>query len=166
MTLLVVLLGSATGAWAQYSGGSGTQADPFQISSVDDWNRLATNVTAGNSYSGKYFKLTKDLDNVETMVGSADHPFSGHFYGNGKALNAYYSTSEQYCAPFRYVDGATITNLKTRGISHTTAKFASALIGLAKGDNVISDCHISTAIWSEVSGDGSHGGLIAVVNPY
>ncbi len=50
-----------------------------------------------------------------------------------------------------------------RGVSHTTAKFASGLIGQAKGNNVISDCRISTSIWSEVNGDGSHGGLIADV---
>ena len=73
-------------AWAQFSGGSGTQADPYQISSVADWNTLATNVEAGDSYSGMYFTLTEDIDNIETMVGSEGKPFSGHFYGNGKEL--------------------------------------------------------------------------------
>ena len=64
-------------AWAQFSGGSGTQADPYQISSVADWNTLATNVEAGDSYSGMYFTLTEDIDNIETMVGSEGKPFSG-----------------------------------------------------------------------------------------
>ena len=41
---------------------------------------------AGDSYSGMYFTLTEDIDNIETMVGSEGKPFSGHFYGNGKEL--------------------------------------------------------------------------------
>ena len=45
------------GAWAQYSGWSGTEADPYQISSADDWNTLCANVNNGTStYSGKFFK--------------------------------------------------------------------------------------------------------------
>ncbi len=95
------------GAWAQFSGGTGTLADPYQISSVADWNTLATSVNAGESYSDQYFTLTQNLDNVDTMVGSAEHPFSGHFFGNGNALNAYLDESVQYCAPFRYINGAT-----------------------------------------------------------
>ena len=32
---------------------------------------------AGDSYSGMYFTLTEDIDNIETMVGSEGKPFSG-----------------------------------------------------------------------------------------
>ena len=103
-------------AWAQFSGGSGTQADPYQISSVADWNTLATNVEAGDSYSGMYFTLTKDIDNIETMVASEGKPFSGHFYGNGKELKISLVSDEQFCALFRCVNDATITNLKVSGI--------------------------------------------------
>ena len=35
-------------AWAEWEG-SRTQANPYQISSVADWNTLATNVEAGNN---------------------------------------------------------------------------------------------------------------------
>jgi hypothetical protein len=34
-------------------------------------------VEAGDSYSGMYFTLTEDIDNIETMVGSEGKPFSG-----------------------------------------------------------------------------------------
>ena len=38
---LLVLLTTAQTAWAEntlFSGGTGTQADPYLISSVDDWD--------------------------------------------------------------------------------------------------------------------------------
>ena len=38
----------AQGAWAQYSG-SGTQTDPYQISTVDDWTTLCNNVNDLNN---------------------------------------------------------------------------------------------------------------------
>lgn len=150
-------------AWAQFSGGSGTPTDPYQISSVEDWNTLATNVEAGENYSGQYFKLTKDIDNIETLVGSEGKPFSGHFYGNGKQLKVSLVSDEQFCALFRCVNGATITNLKVGGIILATAKFAGSLVGQAKGNNFISGCHISTILWSQVNGNGSQGGVIGIV---
>ena len=161
--IIVLLCAVVQGAWAWE--GSGTQADPYQISSAEDWNALATNVDGGESYSGKYFKLTNNIDKVETMVGSSkEKAFSGHFYGNGKTLAAYYNTSEPYTAPFRYINGATITDLHVDGIIWTTAQFAGGLVAVANGDNVIADCRISVAMNSEVNGDGTHGGVVAHID--
>ena len=163
MMMIALLCTVVQGAWAW--DGSGTQADPYQISSADDWNALATAVEGGESYSGKYFKLTKNIDKVETMVGcSKDKAFAGHFYGNGKTLAAYYNTSEPYTAPFRYINGATITDLTVDGIIWTTAQFAGGLVAVANGNNVIADCRISVAMNSEVNGDGTHGGVVAFID--
>jgi len=57
---LVLLLTVVQGAWAQFSG-NGTEADPYLISSLDDWKTLCTNVRNGEPYCGKYFKLMADL---------------------------------------------------------------------------------------------------------
>ena len=40
--LLLAALFTSTTSWAQFSGGSGTEADPYLISSDADWNRLPT----------------------------------------------------------------------------------------------------------------------------
>ncbi len=163
MVLFLTLL-CTNSAWAEWTG-SGTQADPYQIGTVDDWNALATNVENGQSYSGTYFKLTNNIDRVETMVGSSkDKAFAGHFYGNGKTLTVSYVPSEPYAAPFRYIDGATITNLTVDGIIWTSAQFAGGLVAVANGDNVIADCRISVAMNSEVNGEGSHGGVVAIID--
>ena len=161
MLALLCAVVQGAGAW----DGSGTQADPYQISSADDWNALASAVDGGESYSGTYFKLTKDIDKVETMVGSSkDKAFKGYFYGNGKTLAAYYNTSEPYTAPFRYINGATITDLTVDGIIWTSAQFAGGLVSVANGSNFIAGCRISVAMYSEVNGEGSHGGVVAHID--
>ena len=58
-----------------YSGGDGTQGNPYKISTAEDLVALSTAVANGNSYAGKYFELQNDIDmsSVEnfTPIGSA-----------------------------------------------------------------------------------------------
>lgn len=42
--------------------GTGTSGDPYLIKSIEDLIGLSNNVAAGNTYSGKYFKLVNNLD--------------------------------------------------------------------------------------------------------
>ena len=60
LMLLIALLTTTT-AWAQFSGGSGTQANPYRIATVDDLNQLANNVNSGTKYSNTYFVMTTDI---------------------------------------------------------------------------------------------------------
>lgn len=140
--------------------GSGTEDEPYLISSTKEFDLLSKRVGEGNTYSGKYFQLTADIS-TETMVGTSDHPFSGHFDGNHKTLTVNYNTSEEYTAPFRYVNGATVTNLTVDGTITTSAKFAAGIIGQAKGYNTITGSHVCATITSTVDGDGTHGGFLA-----
>ena len=45
-----------------FAGGSGTKADPYQIGMPEQLAKLAKDVNGGETYAGKYFKLTADLD--------------------------------------------------------------------------------------------------------
>ncbi len=45
-----------------YGGGTGTQADPYLISTTDHLDALAANVNSGNLYENVWFKLMDDLD--------------------------------------------------------------------------------------------------------
>ena len=42
--------------------GSGTSTDPYLIQNNADWRQLADDVIGGNSYSGKVFRMTADID--------------------------------------------------------------------------------------------------------
>ena len=125
--------------------GSGTDSDPYLIESIEDWNKLASRVYDGTTYSGKHFKLMANL-----TISKVDFGTSGYY------------TSFNVCAPFRYVAGTTIKNLKVAGDIYTRTQFAGGLIGRAgDGDNVIQNCIVSVNIHSSISGDGTHGGFIA-----
>lgn len=43
-------------------GGSGTVDDPYTINSAEDLKELSDNVRGGESYEGKFLKLTNDID--------------------------------------------------------------------------------------------------------
>ena len=66
--------------------GSGTQDNPWLISTVEDLQKLAETVNNGEDYSGKYFEQTSDLDltgvNWEP-IGYTDggYYFSGNYDG-------------------------------------------------------------------------------------
>ena len=130
------------------------------ISSADDWNTFASAVNGGNDYRGKFVVLNADIT-VTDMVGTSSNKFKGTFDGNGHTLNFNKETSEQYCAPFRYVENATIVNLHTTGSITTSAKFGAGIVAHTKNTTAISNCWSSVSIISSVSGDGSHGGIVA-----
>lgn len=72
MALSLFPVFSITASAATFSGGSGTQADPYQISTTDDLVYMSDNIA---DCQGKYFILTNDID----MTGVSFYPI-----GNGK----------------------------------------------------------------------------------
>jgi len=119
-----------------YSGGNGTESNPYLISSKADMSLLASMVnTAENYSSGKYFLLTRDLtglnDTVTTIVGKFSstnmyiHPvaFMGSFDGNGHEISINIKVNENNsdinfflsAGIFGYSSGATIKSLKVSG---------------------------------------------------
>ena len=85
LALLSVFGGTETQVWAW--DGSGTQADPYLIRNSEAMDTLATETNAGNVAPNTYFKLTGDVT-LRKCVGTADHPFQGHFDGGGNTINA------------------------------------------------------------------------------
>lgn len=55
------------GVWTDYAaidfaGGTGTEADPYQIATAEQLAKLSKDVSEGNNYQGKFFKLTENID--------------------------------------------------------------------------------------------------------
>ena len=141
--------------------GLGTEASPYLIASTTDWNNLVSAVNAGETYSGNYFKMTANVGTVSTwMTGT----FSGTFDGDGKTLTVDYSATTEKCAPFGTLGGASIQKLKVAGTITTNQKYAAGIAAYTTGTTYITNCLSSVAISSAVSGDGTHGGLVAVVD--
>ena len=147
--------------------GTGTENDPYIIANTDDWNTFASNVSGGDDYSGQFVKLTADIS-VSSMAGASDaDSFQGTFMGDGVHTltftkgTAQSAFGEECCAPFRYVKNATIKNLCVEGDIYTSRMYAAGLVSRPSGTLTITDCHVSTVIHSSVSGDGTHGGIVA-----
>ncbi len=146
-----------------FYGSGDSESDPYLISSPGNWNYLAEKVRTGSTYSGKFFKLVTDIT-VNTMVGVSNSKyFGGTFDGGGNTLVFNYTSVQEYCAPFRYIHGATIKNLQTAGIINASAKYAAGIAGYAQNINHITSCRSSVVIMSSIDGDGSHGGLVGEV---
>ena len=153
--------------------GDGTEQSPYIIDSTDDWNALATNIAYFNErfmgYKDKHIRLDADIAVTEMVGGTGNNhdsdPFQGTFNGNNHMLNFTKGTAnapftEQYCAPFRLIDGATIKDLKVTGHIYTSNSLAAGIVGRVKGTTNITNCHVSTVIHSSVNGNGSHGGFV------
>ena len=103
---------------------------------------------------------------VSTMVGNSEsNSFQGTFLGNGQTLTFTKGTDaepfdEEYCAPFRYVNGAAIQDLKVAGGIYTSRKFAGGLVARSYGTTTVTNCQVATVIRSSVNGDGTHGGIV------
>ena len=132
------------------------------IGSDAEWNAFAASVANGMTYEGQVVSLTADIS-IRTMVGTSDNRFKGTFDGNGHTLTMNLTASGEYCAPFRYVDGATFRNLHTAGTIAGSQKYQTGLVGETVNDVTISNCWSSVTINSSVSGDGTHGGFIGEV---
>ena len=147
-------------AMPSYSGGSGTEADPWLISTADDLKTLAGTVNNGEDYKDQYFIITDDIDlqNVSwTPIGDGTNDFCGTFDGQGNTIfNVAIGTVEdplqaEVFGLFGSLSG-TIQNLNldTLSINGLPAfsspyliAYAGALVGYAGG--VIENCHSTNA---------------------
>ena len=137
-----------------YSGGSGTEADPYLISTRADLATLATTVNGGNNYSGKYFLLTQNLTNISTIIGSSNY-FSGVFDGGGYGLTLNINVNvagNAMTGAFGHIYGASIKNLSVAGtiISAGKVSYAGGIGGYV-GNSTIYNCYNTANITSSSS---------------
>jgi len=144
---------------------SGT--DEYTIKTANGWGWFcfATNYDlAPYGFSGKVVKLAGNVSSSE-MAGKSGHPFKGTFDGQGNTLTFNRTAAEDFCAPFHYINGATISNLHVGGtITGGTNSYLGGLVGRAEGNITIENCRVSTEISTTVSGSALHGGVIGTWN--
>ena len=215
---------------------SGT--NEYTIWNADGWDAFCDRLAADGGkdfFSGKTVKLGADIT-VSRMAGSDNHEFTGTFDGGGHTLTFSHTATDNYCAPFRTVQGATaqtpavISNLNvvstvtaddyrhpaglialqsgyvsvtdcnveahinctkgtvntsdlypaalvsqsnntgvltvsgctTTGQIATDGKYAAGLVGIVQNTATIENCRASVTIQSTTSGDGTHGGIVAL----
>jgi hypothetical protein len=125
------------------------------------WNEFAQHVNNGHIFLDD-IELMENIS-ITTMVGTEENPFMGTFNGNDHTLSVSIQSNEAGAAPFRYISGATIKNLKVTGSvveTNTTegGYHTGGLVGFAwSGTNTIENCLVSTDITITTLG----GGIVA-----
>ena len=172
LSMAALLISSMT--WAQFSGGQGTEDNPYRITKEADFAELADSVNeSGCSFEGKFFRLENDLtfQNEITPIGkyvsySETYKFNGTFDGANHTLTDMKYTvkaaTERYASLFGVVDEqGTVKNLnfaspeitQNQGTLCNGGVVASQLYGIV--DNV----HVTGGVISSATGS-QKGGLV------
>lgn len=158
--LIMVLLPAAVYAM----DGTGTEDNPYQISSADDLEEFRDIVNGENGKtrnSSACAILKNDIvlncneNNQWTPIGSESNRYTGTFDGNGKTVSGIYiNTSEDYQGLFGYIGiGGTVKDL---GIEKSRIKGGNNVGGIAGySDGSITNCYNE----GSVSGNNSVGGI-------
>ncbi|MCF0207112.1 MAG: hypothetical protein HUK15_06775, partial [Bacteroidales bacterium] len=142
------------------SGGDGSQSNPFLISTIGDLCNLAKSVNVGNSYEGKYFKLTNNLtvrhhsnptqnDPSFDFIGNEQNPFKGNFDGNNFEvhIDAQNLTGRDYIGFFGKVTGnVIIKNLQVKG-GMKGNDYIGGIVGYAGEGVTIENCKNNAEIY-------------------
>jgi hypothetical protein len=145
-----------------FSGGSGTQGDPYLIAGADDLR----NITYSPRLLDKHFKLVADIDMDGSpsliAIGSRMSPFSGDFDGNNHRI---YNLDEIVITRYHHNNGmfgcldrdAQVRNLELSVQVPIPARECLALGGLVGyiGQGTITNCHVG----GKVEGTDCVGGL-------
>ena len=137
--------------------------DYYKIASKEDWKTFCNIVNDGQA--GLDAKLTQnvDLGSDIVMVGG-NRDYSGTFDGQGHALTLNWNSQSGEVAPFKFVNNATIKNLRVNGKIKSDGRTLSALVCNAVGNVTLSGCVSEVDITSNYHGVCELAGMIAYVN--
>jgi len=148
--------------------GSGTETDPWQITSRQCLEALADSVNNANTYLGEYFILMNDItDSVRTIIGHQLLDFKGNFEGNDKKItsamnmNTPNPTEIRNASVFHNNKGL-VANLQVDGyaVNHNNHCGSSGIV--SNNYNTVTNCiNYATIInYNQIGAHGSGGMVI------
>ncbi len=163
-TMMSAMIPTASAAWdgSTVSAGlvgTGTETDPYLISSENDLAFVAKQVNEGNEfYADQYLKLTVDLDLgnqnwIPIGMGKPNY-FKGNFDGDGHTISNLTCKTEDgnsnaiYAGVFGRTENAVIKNLNVENADLVSAKYAGAIVGQLTcvadgGYGAVINCHVT-----------------------
>ena len=152
--------------------GSGTSDDPYLIQRTSEWIGLAIYVSARNTCKGLYFAMPTDVDADGFQIGSEGMPFSGTFDGYSHKLTYTKGDesafTDEACAPFGCLNGATLRNLTVTGSVWTSNRYNGGIALCIRGEGdkqgtTLYDCRSDIDFCISYKGSLVTGGLIGQV---
>ena len=132
----------------------------YQIGTISEFAFFSQLVRNHNSNLNA--KQTADIEGINFDMALTD--FRGTYDGDFHAMTLNIETDQEQAAPFRSTRGdAIIKNLILKGTIQTSNKYAGGIVGRAWDNLTIQNCVTYVAINSLVSGDGTHGGIVGLL---
>ena len=161
--------------WDAIWAGTGTESDPYQISNLADLTALQTQVNEnGFSYTGKWFRLTNNIDlnnELWTPIGiDALHSFGGSLDGGGKTISGLkVETDRQWAGLFGSVRGTYGVPMTMRDLTlkNGSVKFTSSgtscsggLVAIVEGETALELRNVVAENLTVSGGRSGSGGLL------
>ena len=167
-----------------FSGGDGSEANPYLIASADDFKAIKTKmestfpteggVSGEGTFFGStavYYKQTADIDfgnealpsiGIYNATLAEATPFQGTYDGNGKKLEKFTVSGDVDASVglFAYVNNATLKNIKVVNASVTGTNTTGILTGRCIGATSIENCSLEGG---QVTGRNSVGFIAHIV---
>lgn len=140
-----------------FSGGGGTQADPYIVSNEDDLNKVRNNL-------GAYYIQDADIVLTKWQTGAGFTPitdFKGYYDGRGFEIkNLYINKSGSYTGLFGYQSAGVIQRVRLVNVNITSSGggYVGALVGRQNGS--VYDCQVSSGTVNETGRSSYVGGLV------
>ena len=161
--------------------GSGTESDPYLITSAEDLALLAELVNENQLiFKSLYYKLTTNIDMSDygelfndgegwIPIGNLDNPFEGYFDGDNKTVSGLYTNNQNnlYVGLFGYLKGATVKNLGMIDVNINNApsilaiSFVGTIAGYNDGLSNITNCYSTGNVKSDTYLHSTYTGGIA-----
>ena len=172
-----------------FAGGTGTESDPYLISTARQLAGLAywTNISTSTTYngSGVYYRQTADIDlsaywwDAIGTNASSTYYFQGHYDGDGHTVSGIYtqpgsSTTYNYQGLFGYVRGTSSTNraeISNVGVINSNIqgyKYVGGIAGYSYYAN-ITNCYNTSSVtgsYNYVGGVVGYNASSTVSNSY
>lgn len=164
---LVFALAPATAAAEEPWQGSGTEEDPWLISTAQDLTWLSLNVNNNISYEGRYFALAQNIDMGSQLWTPIGHTkaFNGTFDGQNNSVYNLYITGFQNAGFFGFLGSSgVVKNLGVGGnLSGGVADGITCIGGVASmSRGTIVSCAFAGSV--TVSGNVNYAGGIVGYN--
>lgn len=148
-----------------FEKGSGTQQDPYIISTAQQLAYFRDSVNNGESYKGKYIKLENsiklsDIQNNPVFwkaIGTEKNPFCGVFEGGNNVIYGLYGEGL-----FGFIRGS----IKNIGISDSNITYGGGLVATAARDYSVTETPYITNCFITNSSVIGAGGVIGYAGGY
>lgn len=149
----------SSSSFAQFAGGSGTQADPYQISTLQQLQDMKNNLGAHyiliNDINAAETKNWNSGDGFEPIGSGSSNSFTGNFYGQNFTIDSLFIDRSSYVGLFGYTQNNTISNVKLTNVD---------IVGLSTTGSIAGETRSTTltniSVTGRVSGSTATGGLV------